>query len=79
MREITLSTGAKVKVLPLKCKDVRELAAIPKSEDFAQVFGTLERAGFGQDFLDPLPFPDVLAMDRAVVAETFGSEEEEKN
>ena len=79
MREITLSNGKKFQIRPLKGKDVREIAALPKDEDWSVTFETLRRAGFKQEELDELPFPDVLALNRAVVAETFGIEEEEKN
>lgn len=79
MREITLSTGKTVKVSPLKGKDVRELASRPKAEDWEVLFETLQRAGFKSEELDELPFPDVLAINKAVTAETYGIEEEIKN
>ena len=79
MREVTLSTGKTVKVSPLKGKDVRELATKPKSEDWEVLFETLHRAGFKQEELDELPFPDILEISKALTAETYGIEEEIKN
>ncbi len=79
MRTITLTVGREVTIHPLKGKDVRELMAMPSSEDFAQVFETLKRAGISQEEADELPFPDVLALNKAILAETYGLEEEAKN
>lgn len=80
MRRITLSDGKVVCVSPLKARDVRELASMPKEEDgFQQMFETLKRAGFGEDVTDELPFPDVMAINKAVIAETYGLPEEVKN
>lgn len=79
MREITLSTGKTVKVSPLKGKDVRELAARPREENWDLLFETLRRAGFSEAELDALPFPDVLEINKALTAETYGIEEEIKN
>ena len=79
MREVTLSTGKTVKILPLKGKDVRELASLPRAENWDVLFDTLHRAGFKQEELDEMPFPDVLEINKALTAETYGIEEEEKN
>jgi len=79
MREITLSSGKTVKVSPLRGRDVRELASRPKAEDWELLFETLARAGFKSEELDELPFPDILAINKAVTAETYGIEEEIKN
>lgn len=79
MREIKLSTGKTIVVRPLTGKDVRELDALPKATDWSLLWETLRRAGFTQDQLDELPFPDVLAINKAVSAETYGLKEEEKN
>ena len=79
MREVKLSTGKTVVAHPLKGRDVREIDAMPKTEGWGVLWETLHRAGFPQEQLDELPFPDVLAMNRAVSAETFGLKEEEKN
>jgi len=79
MREVTLSTGKTVKVSPLKGKDVRELASMPRAENWDVLFDTLGRAGFKREELDELPFPDVLAINKALTAETYGLEEEIKN
>jgi hypothetical protein len=79
MRNITLSTGKEFQVHPLKGKDVRELMAMPQDDSFAQVFETLKRAGIGQEEADALPFPDILAINKAILAETYGLEEEIKN
>ena len=40
------------------------------------VFAT---AGFDAATTDELPFPDILALHKAIVNETFGVAEEEKN
>ena len=80
MREITLSvSGKKVTVKPLVGKDVRELASRPKAEDWELLFETLNRAGFSDEVLNELPFPDILELNKAVTAETYGIEEEIKN
>ena len=79
MREITLSTGKTVKITPLKGKDVRELATMPREENWDVLFETLRRAGFKDEELDALPFPDVLEINKALTAETYGIEDEIKN
>ena len=79
MREVTLSTGKIVKIHPLKGKDVRELAVKPREENWDLLFETLRRAGFSDEELDDLPFPDVLEINKALTAETYGIEEEIKN
>ena len=80
MRTVTLSiSGKKFGVHPLVGKDVRELAVLPKEENWDLLFETLVRAGFKQEVLDDLPFPDVLELNKALIAETYGIEEEEKN
>ena len=79
MREITLSTGKTVKITPLKGKDVRELASMPREENWDVLFETLRRAGFKDEELDVLPFPDVLEINKALTAETYGIEDEIKN
>ena len=80
MREITLSiSGKKFTVKPLVGKDVRELASRPKAEDWELLFETLNRAGFKDEDLNGLPFPDILELNKALTAETYGIEEEIKN
>ena len=80
MREVTLSiSGKKFTVKPLVGKDVRELAVKPKEENWDLLFETLNRAGFKDEDLNPLPFPDVLELNKALTAETYGIEEEIKN
>ncbi len=80
MREVTLSlSGKKFTVKPLVGKDVRELASKPRTEDWEILFETLNRAGFSDEILNALPFPDVLELNKAVTAETYGIEEEIKN
>jgi hypothetical protein len=80
MREVTLSlSGKKFTVKPLVGKDVRELASKPRNEDWELLFETLNRAGFKDEDLNDLPFPDVLELNKAVTAETYGIEEEIKN
>lgn len=80
MRDVMLSDGSKVSVHPLKGRDVRELAAMPKEEDgFLQMFETLKRGGFPQKVTDEMAFPDVIAINKAIIAETYGLPEETKN
>ena len=80
MREVTLSiSGKKFTVKPLVGKDVRELAVKPKEENWDLLFETLNRAGFKDEDLNELPFPDVLELNKALTAETYGIEEEVKN
>ncbi len=52
---------------------------MPQDDNFAQVFEPLKRAGIGQEEADALPFPDILALNKAILAETYGLEEEIKN
>ncbi|WP_417292322.1 hypothetical protein [Desulfovibrio porci] len=79
MRKITLSTGQEMTVNPLKGKDVRALRKKNTEDGFESLFVTLEAAGFGAKVIDDLPFPDVMALNKAVVAETYGIEDEAKN
>ena len=80
MREVTLPlSGKKFTVKPLVGKDVRELASRPKAEDWELLFETLNRAGFKDEDLNGLPFPDILDLNKALTAETYGIEEEIKN
>ena len=80
MREITLPiSGKKFTVKPLVGKDVRELASKERGEDWELLFETLNRAGFKDEELNTLPFPDILELNKAVTAETYGIEEEIKN
>lgn len=80
MREVTLSISKKKFVVhPLKGRDVRELATMPREENWEMLFETLGRAGYGEDELNDLPFPDLLELNKALTAETYGIEEEEKN
>ncbi len=78
MRKITLSNGREVTVEPLKGKAVRVLSLEPEGK-VETVFKTLEFAGFGAEMTDDMPFPDVMALNNAVIAETFGTEPEVKN
>lgn len=79
MRKVTLSTGKEVSIQPLTGKQVRELRATEAAPGFEGVFATVEMAGFGSDVTDDMPFPDILAINKAIGAETFGIEEEAKN
>ena len=85
MRILTLSTGADLTVNPLKGKDIKALKAqgfdligggYSVSEGMDAVFTA---AGFDMAVIDELPFPDILTLHKAVVGETFGVKEEEKN
>jgi hypothetical protein len=84
MRTVTLS-GQDFIVNPLKGKDIKALKAqgfdlmgggYSISEGMDAVFAT---AGFDAAQTDELPFPDILALHKAIVNETFGVAEEEKN
>ena len=84
MRTVTLS-GQDFIVNPLKGKDIKALKAqgfdlmgggYSISEGMDAVFAT---AGFDAATTDELPFPDILALHKAIVNETFGAAEEEKN
>ena len=80
MREVTLPlSGKKFTVKPLVGKDVRELASKPREENWNLLFETLNRAGFRDEDLNGLPFPDILDLNKALTAETYGIEEEIKN
>lgn len=78
MRKIRLSDGKEITVEPLKGKDVRALM-LEEEEGFAPMFKALERAGFSQEVTDDMAFPDVMALYKAVIAETYGVEQEIKN
>ena len=89
MRTITLS-GQDFIVNPLKGKDIKALKAqgfdlmgggYSISEGMDAVFATavFTVAGFDAAQTDELPFPDILALHKAIVNETFGVAEEEKN
>lgn len=84
MRTVTLS-GQNFTVNPLRGKDIKALKAqgfdlmgggYSISEGMDAVFAT---AGFDAAQTDELPFPDILALHKAIVGETFGVKEEEKN
>ena len=84
MRTVTLS-GQDFIVNPLKGKDIKALKAqgfdlmgggYSISEGMDAVFTV---AGFDAAQTDELPFPDILALHKAIVNETFGVAEEEKN
>ena len=80
MREVTLPlSGKKFTVKPLVGKDARELASKPREENWNLLFETLNRAGFRDEDLNGLPFPDILDLNKALTAETYGIEEEIKN
>lgn len=84
MRTVTLS-GQDFIVNPLKGKDLKSL----KAQGFDLMGGgysvsegmdaVLTAAGFDVAQTDELPFPDILALHKAIVGETFGIEEEAKN
>ena len=79
MRTVTLS-GQDFIVNPLKGKDIRAL----KAQGFDLMGGGYSisegmDAVFDATTTDELPFPDILALHKAIVNETFGVAEEEKN
>ena len=70
---------------PLKGKDIKALKAqgfdlagggYSISEGMDAVFAV---AGFDIAVTDELPFPDILSLHKAIIGETFGVAEEEKN
>ena len=81
MRTVTLS-GQDFIVNPLKGKALKAQGfdlmggGYSISEGMDAVFAT---AGFDAAQTDELPFPDILALHKAIVNETFGVAEEEKN
>ena len=84
MRTVTLS-GQDFIVTPLKGKDLKALKAqgfdlmgggYSISDGMGAVFTA---AGLDTAQTDELPFPDILALHKAIVGETFGVAEEEKN
>ena len=79
MRNITLSTGRVMTIQSLKGRDVRELMAMPQDDNFAQVFETLNRAGITKEEAEELPFREILLINKLILAETYGLEEEIKN
>ena len=75
MRTVTLS-GQDFIVNPLKGKDIKAL----KAQGLDLIGGGYSiSAGFDAATTDELPFPDILALHKAIVNETFGVAEEEKN
>lgn len=80
MRNVTISTGETFPIYPLNGKQVREIHNKSSKDDVIDsVFQTLDMAGFDAVKVEELPFPDVLALSKAVTNETFGVAEEEKN
>lgn len=84
MRTVTLS-GHDFIVNPLKGKDIKALktqgfdlagGGYSISEGMDAVFAV---AGFDIAVTDELPFPDILSLHKAIIGETFGVAEEEKN
>ena len=83
MRTVTLS-GQDFIVTPLKGKDLKAL----KAQGFDLMGGgysisdgmdaVFTAAGLDTAQTDELPFPDILALHKAIVGETFGVAEEEK-
>ena len=88
MREITLSDGNTYTVRPLTRKQMREMAHLgvsprgfrPDPDQFDEAFdAVLAAQQIDADAIEDLPFPDHRELFLAVLAETWGSEEEEKN
>ena len=79
MRTVTLSDGKTMEVGPMTSKQVRASNSPDKKDWIAEAFANLENVGIGPEVTDDMPFPDVMKLSQAVVAETFGLPEEEKN
>lgn len=79
MRTVTLSDGKTMEVGPMTGKHVRASNEPDKKDWIAVAFANLEAVGIGPDVTDEMPFPDIMKLSQAVVAETFGLPEEEKN
>lgn len=84
MRKVTIS-GCEHVVNPLKGKDIRALrekgidplkGSYVLSDGMDAVFTA---SGLDLDAVDEMPFPDVLKLHKAIMDETFGVPEEEKN
>lgn len=79
MRTVTLSDGKTMEVGPMTGKRVRASNAPDKKDWIEEMFANLDAVGIGADVTDEMPFPDIMKLSQAVVAETFGLPEEEKN
>lgn len=87
MREITLSDGKTYAIYPLTRKQMRAMADLgvsvrgiqPAAGQFDATFDAVLSTQADLAVIDDLPFPDQQQLFLAVVAETWGSEAEEKN
>ena len=78
MREVTLSNGKTVQVAPLTGSQVRTLRK-EKKDGLEEPFLIAEMLGIKAEEQDKMPFPDLVTLHKATLAETFGLEEDVKN
>lgn len=78
MREVILSNGNSLMIRPLSVKAVRELRQAAR-DGLDDIFATVAAAGVDLASLDDLPFTDLIAVNKAIIAETYGLEDETKN
>ncbi|MBR6124838.1 phage tail assembly protein [Candidatus Saccharibacteria bacterium] len=82
MRQVKVSIAGKEKtysIAPLKGKHIREIME-GKKPGFEETFQVLEEfAGIPKEDVDEMDFKDCLRIQKAINAETFGDEKEEKN
>ena len=75
-RITVLRDGEMMGSMPVSETDTDALIQLMVGRRMDAVFAT---AGFDAATTDELPFPDILALHKAIVNETFGVAEEEKN
>ena len=87
MRTVSLSTGATCDVVPLTRRQIKALGHLgvssrgffPEADQFVEAYDGILATQLTEDFLADLPEPDVRELFYGIVAETWGSEKEEKN
>lgn len=87
MREVKLSDGSVKEVGPLTRRQMKEFKGLginargfaPTNEQFDDAFFAIVHTQFNDADLDDLTFPDIRELFYGIVAETWGSRDEEKN
>ncbi len=87
MREVKLSDGSMREVGPLTRRQMKEFKKLgidargfaPTNEQFDEAFYAIVHTQFNDADVDDLTFPDIRELFYGIVAETWGSREEEKN